>query len=135
MERVPDNLGICKWLYGLFIFQDVDMATRYFNLVTGKDWEVDQLLKVSERVRNLERMFDVRQGLTRADDSLPKKFFEQPLSKGRYKGEVLDKDKFEQMKDEYYDLRGWDKKTGIPTREKLEELGLRDVADEVLGRP
>jgi aldehyde:ferredoxin oxidoreductase len=134
MERVPDSLGICKWLYGLFIFQDVEMATRYFNLVTGKDWEADQLLKVSERVRNLERMFDVRQGLTRADDSLPKKFFEQPLSKGRYKGEVLDREKFEQMKDEYYELRGWDKKTGIPTREKLEELDLKDVADEVLGK-
>jgi aldehyde:ferredoxin oxidoreductase len=134
MERVPDSLGVCKWLYGLFIFQDVEMATRYFNLVTGKDWEVDQLLKVSERVRNLERMFDVRQGLSRADDSLPKKFFEQPLSKGRYKGEVLDREKFEQMKDEYYELRGWDKKTGIPTREKLEELDLKDVADEVLGK-
>jgi len=132
MERVPDNLGICKWLYGLFIFQDVEMATRYFNLVTGKDWEVDRLLKVSERVRNLERMFDVRQGLTRADDTLPRKFFEQPLAKGRYKGAVLDKEKFEHMKDEYYQYRGWDQKTGIPTREKLVELGLDDVANEVL---
>jgi len=132
MERIPDNLGICKWLYGLFIFQDVQYATRFFDLVTGKDWNVDQLMKVSERVRNLERMFDVRQGLTRVDDSLPKKFFDQPLAKGRYKGQVIDKEKFEQMKDEYYELRGWDKKTGIPTREKLEELDLKDVADEVL---
>jgi len=74
----------------------------------------------------------VRQGLTRVDDSLPKKFFDQPLAKGRYKGQVIDKEKFEQMKDEYYELRGWDKKTGIPTREKLEELDLKDVADEVL---
>ncbi len=134
MERVPDNLGICKWLYGLFAYQDVDMAHRLFKLVTGKDWEMDQLLKVSERVRNLERMFDVRQGLTRKDDTLPKKFFEVPLSKGKFAGEVLDREKFEQMKDEYYDLRGWDKKTGIPTRAKLEELGLKDVADEVIGK-
>jgi aldehyde:ferredoxin oxidoreductase len=79
-------------------------------------------------------MFDVRQGLRRADDTLPKKFFEQPLSKGKFKGEVMDKEKFEQMKDEYYEIRGWDKETGIPTRKKLEELGLGDVADEVLGR-
>jgi aldehyde:ferredoxin oxidoreductase len=43
------------------------------------------------------------------------------------------KKKFEQMKDEYYGLRGWDRDRGIPTREKLEELGLGDVADEVLG--
>ena len=134
MERVADNLGVCKWLFGLFIYQDTEMVTRVFNLVTGKDWDLNHLLKVSERVRNLERMFDVRQGLRRQDDSLPKKFFDQPLTHGPYKGEVMDQDKFEQMKDEYYDIRGWDKETGIPTREKLEELGLGDVADEVLGR-
>lgn len=72
-------------------------------------------------------MFDVRQGLTRSDDSLPKKFFEKPLSKGKYEGAVLDRDKFEQMKDEYYELRGWDPKTGIPTKEKLSELGLSNL--------
>ncbi len=132
MERVADNLGVCKWLYGLFIYYDVNMATEVFNLATGKDWDVPRLLKISERVRNLERMFDVRQGLTRKDDSLPKKFFEEPLKKGKFKGEVLDREKFEAMKDEYYTLRGWDVKTGIPTREKLEELDLKDVADEVL---
>ena len=132
MERVPDNLGICKWIYGLFAYQDVTMAHRLFNLVTGKDWDLEQLLKVSERVRNMERMFDVRQGLTRKDDDLPKKFFEVPLSKGKFAGEVLDRAKFEQMKDEYYEIRGWDKETGIPTREKLVELGLEAVADEVL---
>ncbi len=124
MERVPDNLGICKWLYGLFAYDNVDMAHRFFNLVTGKDWDMEKLLKASERVRNLERMFDVRQGLTRKDDDLPKKFFEVPLSKGKYKGEVLDKAKFEVMKDEYYAIRGWSKETGIPTPEKLVELGL-----------
>jgi aldehyde:ferredoxin oxidoreductase len=111
----------------------MNMATRIFNLVTGKDWDVNQLLEVSERIRNLERMFDVRQGLRRKDDSLPKKFFEKPLSKGTFEGEVLDREKFEEMKDEYYELRGWDKETGVPTKEKLIELGLGDVADEVLG--
>ena len=54
------------------------------------------------------------------------------MKKGKFEGEVLDRDKFEAMKDEYYTLRGWDKETGIPTREKLEELDLKDVADEVL---
>jgi len=132
LERVPDNLGICKWIYGLFAYQDVNMALRLFNLATGKDWDMAQLLKVSERVRNLERMFDVRQGLTRKDDDLPKKFFEVPLSKGKFAGEVLDRAKFEKMKDEYYEIRGWNKETGIPTREKLVELGLEAVADEVL---
>ena len=45
---------------------------------------------------------------------------------------MIDEKKFEQMKDEYYTLRGWDKTTGVPTREKLEELGLKDIADQVL---
>ncbi|MEJ2641025.1 MAG: aldehyde ferredoxin oxidoreductase family protein [Desulfosarcinaceae bacterium] len=132
MERVADNLGICKWLYGLFIFQDVDMAMNVFNLATGKDWELEKILGVSERVRNLERMFDVRQGLRRKDDSLPKKFFKEPLKSGPYKGEVMDEKKFEEMKDEYYEIRGWDKTSGVPSREKLEQLGLNDVAEEVL---
>jgi aldehyde:ferredoxin oxidoreductase len=56
----------------------------------------------------------------------PSKFFDQPLTKGKYEGAVLDREKFEQMKDEYYDLRGWDKQTGIPTGEKLRDLGLAD---------
>jgi len=133
MERVADNLGICKWLYGLFAYQDVNMAHRFFNLVTGKDWDLQQLLTVSERVRNLERMFDVRQGLTRKHDDLPKKFFEVPLAKGKFAGQVLKREEFEKMKEEYYELRGWDKATGIPTRAKLEELGLKEVADQVLG--
>ena len=72
----------------------------------------------------MERLFDVRQGLTRETDSLPRKFFEKPLSKGKYEGAVLDKGKFEEMKDEYYMLRGWDKQTGAPTKEKMAELGL-----------
>ncbi len=123
-ERVADSLGICTWPYTLFIFHDVTKAWEFFKVVTGKDWEIERLLKISERIRNLERMFDVRQGITRTDDCLPKKFFEKPLERGKYEGAVLKRSKFEQMKDEYYELRGWDIKTGIPTKEKLSELNL-----------
>lgn len=59
-------------------------------------------------------------------DILPKKFFDNPLSKGKFEGVVLDREKFEQMNDEYYDQRGWDPKSGIPTRKKLMELGLEE---------
>lgn len=130
-QRVADSLGVCSWPYILHVFHDVTKAWELFRLVTGKNWDVDRLLKISERIRNLERMFDVRQGLTRAEDSLPKKFFEKPLAKGKYAGAVLDRAKFEQMKDEYYELRGWDKQSGIPTKEKLAELGLENVAPPV----
>jgi aldehyde:ferredoxin oxidoreductase len=131
-DRVVDSLGVCTWPYCLFVYHNIDVAARFFNLVTGKDWSNEELLKIAERIRNLERMFDVRQGLTREMDTLPDKFFEEPLKKGKYEGAVLDREKFEGMKDEYYDHRGWDKATGIPTREKLVELGLEDVAAEVL---
>ncbi len=123
-QRIADSLGVCTYPYTLFIFHDATRAWQFFQLVTGKDWDMDRAVTISERIRNLERMFDVRQGLTRADDTLPKKFFEEPLPKGMYERAVLDKNKFEEMKDEYYELRGWDKQTGIPTKEKLEELGL-----------
>ncbi len=93
------------------------------------------MLLAAERIRNLERMFDARQAMSRTMDILPGKFFEKPLSRGKYKGAVLDREKSEQMKDEYYERRGWDKETGIPTRQKLIELGREDVADEVLGKP
>ena len=54
---------------------------------------------------------------------MPKKFFEEPLSKGKYEGAVIDREKFDGMKDEYYELRGWDGE-GVPNGATLERLGL-----------
>jgi aldehyde:ferredoxin oxidoreductase len=133
-ERVADSLGICTWPYTLFIFHDVTKAWQFFQVVTGKDWDIERLLTTAERIRNLERMFDVRQGISRTDDCLPKKFFETPLSRGKYEGAILDRKEFEGMKDDYYKLRGWDIETGIPTREKLVELGLEDVPGQSPGK-
>jgi len=133
-DRVVDSLGVCTWPYCLFVYHNIDVAARFFNLVTGKDWSNEQLLRIAERIRNLERMFDVRQGVTREMDILPDKFFEEPLAKGKYQGAVLDREKFEGMKDEYYEGRGWDQATGIPTREKLAELGLEEVVGELAGK-
>jgi phenylacetate-coenzyme A ligase PaaK-like adenylate-forming protein len=59
-------------------------------------------------------------------DILPKKFFDKPLGKGKLEGAMLNRKKFEQMKDEYYDQRGWDPKSNIPTWEKLMKLGLEE---------
>ncbi len=125
-----DSMGVCTWPYAVHIYHTIDKAVRMLQLATGKDWDVAHVLKIAERLRNLERMFDVRQGMNREADTLPKKFFEKPLSKGKYEGAVLDKAKFEGMKDEYYALRGWDPKTGIPTSEKLAELGLSAVVEK-----
>ncbi len=68
-DRVVDSLGVCTWPWSLFIYQTIEKATEFFNLVTGKDWSEEQMYLVAERIRNLERMFDVRQGLTREMDN------------------------------------------------------------------
>ncbi|HDD72053.1 MAG TPA: aldehyde:ferredoxin oxidoreductase, partial [Candidatus Bathyarchaeota archaeon] len=105
--------------------------TQMFNLCTGVQMDVSNVLRAAERVINLERCFNVREGVTRRDDTLPDRYFKEPLPDGPYRGEALDRDAFERMKDEYYAMRGWNTETGIPTKEKLLELGLTYAAEEL----
>jgi len=88
---------------------------------------------VGERVYNVERAFNVREGLTRKDDWLPERLRKMPFPRPPAKGQVFELDK---LLDDYYVARGWDIKTGVPTEGKLEGLGLSYVADELkkLGR-
>lgn len=88
--------------------------------------EVEDLLVAGERMNNLCRCFNAREGLTRKDDYLPPRFTEDPLH-GPSRGQRLTKQQLEDMLDNYYDLRGWDKVTGNPTEAKLKQLGLRFV--------
>jgi aldehyde:ferredoxin oxidoreductase len=85
---------------------------------------------IGERIITLARAFNVREGISRKDDTLPERFFEEPIPEGPSKGMVINKEKFMTILDEYYDLMGWDK-NGIPTKTKLMELGLADVTDEI----
>ena len=101
--------------------------------VTGIEYSPEEIQKVGERVNNLARAFNVRQGLTRADDTLPERMAE-PLKAGASKGHSISKEDLDQMLDEYYTERGWDVGTGVPTREKLVELSLEYVADDLAGK-
>ena len=95
--------------------------------------DADYLKRVGERIWTIERCFNVREGFGRTDDYLPERFLREPLERGPVKGQVVEMDK---LLDDYYNVRGWDKATGYPKREKLESLGLKAVADELaqLGR-
>jgi aldehyde:ferredoxin oxidoreductase len=95
----------------------------------GWEFSESEFKKVGERIYNLARAFNVREGLTRADDTLPKRLLEEPMPEGPAKGHVVEK--LDQMLNAYYGFRGWDKKTGKPTREKLEELGLSELVDKI----
>jgi aldehyde:ferredoxin oxidoreductase len=92
--------------------------------VTGMGITEKDVLPIGERIVNLERAFNVREGIRRVDDSLPRRFLEEPLLFGPSKGHVH---RLEPLLDDYYNVRGWDKKTGIPGDKKLEELGLQEV--------
>jgi aldehyde:ferredoxin oxidoreductase len=123
---------MCAFLLDLVV---ASMATRntadLMEAVTGLVYTPDEIQMVGERINNLARAFNVKAGFTRADDTLPKRLMTDPLKEGAAKGHVISQDDLNTMLDEYYIARGWDVKTGLPTKEKLVELGLAYAADEI----
>jgi aldehyde:ferredoxin oxidoreductase len=97
--------------------------------VTGLTFTPEEVQKVGERVNNLAKAFNIREGFTRADDTFPDRLMTEPLKDGASKGQLISKDDLKTMLDEYYTDRGWDPETGVPTRAKLTDLGLGYVAD------
>jgi len=111
------------------IFANVEpkMQVKLINAACGLDWTIEDMMKCGERAWNLKRLINNRMGLTRANDKLPKALLE-PAPDGGSAGFVLD---IEGMLLAYYQARGWDPETGKPTREKLLELGLDDMAKDL----
>jgi aldehyde:ferredoxin oxidoreductase len=125
-----DLFQVCKFLLGLGTgTKDFSYDNLYslFYLATGVKSDEKGVLTVAERVHNVERAYSCREGLDRKDDHLVGKWADEPVPNGPHKGEMLDPAKWEQMLDEYYDLRGWTR-NGVPGKEKLTALGLEDVA-------
>jgi aldehyde:ferredoxin oxidoreductase len=105
-----------------------DLLSKLLYTATGIEEFKDTkyLWLVGERVYNLEKAINVREGVgTREHDKIPERILKEPVPRPPAKGQIFELNK---LLDDYYKVRGWDTKTGLPTREKLEELGLRDVA-------
>jgi len=102
----------------------VEDFVELLNLATGFDLTEAEYLAAGERIWNLTRMFNVREGIRRRDDTLPTRLMEEPLPEGGAKGQVVTREALDRMLDEYYRLRGWNAE-GIPGEGKLRELGLR----------
>lgn len=102
---------------------DVSHFVELLNKATGFDFTVKEYLKTGERIWNLTRLFNVREGIRRKDDSLPARLMKEKLPEGAAKGQVITKEMLDEMLEEYYTLRGWDE-NAIPTRAKLKELEL-----------
>jgi aldehyde:ferredoxin oxidoreductase len=144
-----DILGTC--LLALDHFMDEKSVTKQlgtlpptvdplnlssFNAITGLNVDEKYLIVCAERTWNVEKAYNVREGFTRDDDTIAEGWHEWPITSGPHKGRVVDKAKLEKAKSELYKLRGWDTKTGWPTKETYERLGLNDVEKELrrLGR-
>jgi aldehyde:ferredoxin oxidoreductase len=121
---VGDSLVICRFTsergYGLYVEEPY---ARMVRAITGWDITVEELERVGERVINLERAFNVREGVRRAADSLPWRVMHEPIPDGPSAGMFCPPDELGAMLDRYYALRGWDA-DGVPTRERLASLGL-----------
>jgi aldehyde:ferredoxin oxidoreductase len=133
-----DLLGLCKFAYyrsATFEYlrrKGVEIATKLYNSITGFSLSMDEMMLAGERVFNVEKAFNTREGASRRDDTIPARFFEEPLlGGGPSGGAVVDRDRFERILDEYYEARGWRLDDGAPRLWKLEQLGLREVAEDL----
>lgn len=127
LMAIYDSLGVCKFSRHMFFLEGfVDILKAY----TGWAISLGEIAYAGERIYNIERAFNVREGLTRKDDYLPDRVMKDPIPKGVSKGSYVSKEELDLMLDEYYQARGWSQ-DGIPTKVKLHELELDDVANEI----
>jgi len=113
-----DSMGICMFLSGYKF--GLDTIVSALEATTGAGYYKDGFMKAGERIWNLERLFNIKAGITASEDTLPKRILEEPLPAGPAKGQVV---KLDEMLPEYYQLRGWDKSGNLP-EEKLRKLDI-----------
>lgn len=116
---VIDALGVCKFLV-FFGGMDLSILADLYSAATGWETSLEDLMTMGERIWFMQRIFNIRMGATREDDTLPKRFMDEPLPDGPAKGQLVD---LSQMLNEYYELRGLDD-DGRPKEERLHDLGL-----------
>jgi aldehyde:ferredoxin oxidoreductase len=131
--NVIDSLIVCKFSRGTYYDGNKDLA-KYYTLATGIPMTPEELDKAGERIENLARLFNIREGKgTREFDTLPWKIENAPVPEdGPAKGAFVSDEEFQVGLDDYYAARGWTL-DGVPTVEKLEELGLGEYASIVKG--
>ncbi len=128
-----DSFIVCKFSRGTYYKELPDMAKLY-TIVTGFDMTPEQLKLAGERIQNLARLINLREGLTRKDDTLPYKVMHDPIpDEGPSKGAYVSQAELDLMLDDYYESRCWTRE-GVPTKEKLKELGMEDLALIVEGK-
>jgi aldehyde:ferredoxin oxidoreductase len=128
-----DSFIVCKFSRGTYYKELADMAKLY-NLVTGIDMTPEELKKSGERINTIARLINIREGLGRKDDTLPWKVMNMPIpDEGPVKGAFVSQEELDLLLDDYYESRGWTLE-GVPTAEKLKEIGMDDLLRIVEGK-
>ncbi len=117
LSAAIDSMGLC--LFTSFALSAQDYVDLY-NAASGESISVDDLMTIGDRIWNNERLFNLREGYTAADDTLPKRLLESPIPEGPSKGSVS---RLPEMLPAYYQVRGWSE-SGVPTDEKKQSLSL-----------
>jgi len=110
----------------------VDQYMEYTRLVTGIDFSKEELAMAVDRIESTIRYFNYLQGLTRKDDTMPKRVLEEPMPEGPAQGKMVTKEGFDDMLDQYYALRGWDS-NGTPNPETLAKYGIQSGGGKICG--
>ena len=128
-----DSLIVCKNAKGTLYKELADMAKLY-TLVTGYEMTPEELSAAGERINTLARLINLREGLSRKDDTLPWKVMNQPIpDDGPAKGAMVTQDELDLLLDDYYQSRGWTL-DGIPTKSQLNKLGMEDLSSITEGK-
>lgn len=121
-QALEDSMAACSFASSWY---EGEVAYHHFlSAITGADWDEERFRTAGTRIFTLEKMFNYREGFTRADDTIPEKFFQHAFQYGDHKGAIVERGDFKNNMDDYYRKRGWDPTTSRPSDAVLQELGL-----------
>ena len=133
-KEMEDMLGICVYVgtwSGAYALEPSDYVALT-NAAMGTNLTEEELFLIARRSYNLEKAFNtLHTDWSRVDDYPPQRFMEEPVKSGPYKGYRCEKENWDKMLDQFYELQGWDKETGLQTRATLVNLGMEDVAQKL----
>ena len=134
VKEIEDMIGICIFVgtwSGAYALEPSDYA-ELTSSAMGIDLNEEELMTIGKRGRNLEKAFNtIHTDFDRKDDYPPLRFMEEPVKSGPYKGFRCEKERWDEMLDEFYRLHGWDIETSLQTEKSLMELDMKDVARKV----
>lgn len=129
-NSISNCLGVCGFYLSTQLIT-AEVLSGLYAAISGIQADIGELKSVGERAYNLYKLLNVREGFTRSDDSFPKVWMtprvtpdDVQILTDYYRMHIITEDDINKLLDDYYDERGWDKASGIPTKEKMEQLGL-----------